>query len=490
MTTLTSSTVLVAMVQVAASLPLLLLSLPAGALADVLDRRRVLIFSQTWMIFAALGLGLLTLTGLVTPWSILLFTFLLSIGSALNSPAWQAALPEMVSREDLPHAITLGSISFNIARALGPALAGWILASFGPAATFLLNALSFVGVVYVIYRWERPVVEPVLPGERILGAMSTGLRYVRHAPAVLAPIARGVAFIACASSLWALLPVIAKVEVRRGPAGYGLMLGAMGLGAVAGAMALPRLKGRNSTDGVVAAGTLVFAGALAALGTVKSFPLLLLAMLFAGGAWLTVLSSFNVALQTVVPSWVRGRSLSVYLVLFYAGLAGGSALWGSVAGRYGTRVALVTAATAMVLGLLATMRLHLVSGEGLNLAPSRQWPAPIVAHEPEPERGPVLITVRYRIDPARAEEFAAAMRGVRRIRLRDGAFQWGLFADAADHAAYTETFLVRSWAEHLRQHERVTMADIDVEERARAFHLGPERPEVTHLIATTVPREK
>jgi MFS family permease len=257
---------------------------------------------------------------------------------------------------------------------------------------------------------------------------------------------------------------------------------------VAGAVVLPRLKRNNSMDGVVAIATLVFAGATVALGYVTSFWLLMVAMLLAGGAWLSLLSSLNVAVQTVVPSWVMGRALSVYMLVFYAGLAGGSVLWGIVGEHIGISRALLISAIGMLAGLAATFRIHLRSGEGLNLAPSRQWPAPIVTHELEPDRGPVLVTVRYRIDPARAGEFAAVMDGVRRIRLRDGAMQWGLFADSAEVDRYTEIFLVKSWIEHLRQHERVTHADKDVEERARAFHLGPGRPAVEHLIAAPVKR--
>ena len=229
--------------------------------------------------------------------------------------------------------------------------------------------------------------------------------------------------------------------------------------------------------------TLVFAGATVTLGYVRSFWLLMIAMLLAGGAWLSLLSSLNVAVQTVVPSWVRGRALSVYMLVFYAGLAGGSILWGTVAEHLGLTQALVISAICMIVGLAGTFRIHLQSGEGLNLAPSRQWPAPIVAHELEPERGPVLVEVRYTIDPARAAEFAEAMSGVRRIRLRDGAMQWGLFVDSSDHTLYTEIFLVKSWIEHLRQHERGTHADRDTETQAYAFHVGGGRPAVTHLIA-------
>jgi len=488
MTTLSASPAMVALVQAATSLPMFLLALPGGAIADVLDRRRLLIVTQTWMTIAAFGLGLTTAFGATTPWLLLSFTFLLGLGAALNAPAWQASIPEMVPREDLPAAVSLGSVGFNIARAAGPALAGVVVATAGPAVTFLVNAVSFLGVVIVLVFWRRPRQETVLPAERILGAMTTGVRYVRHAPEVIAPIVRGSTFVLCGSSLWALLPLVARSELKSGPAGYGLLLGALGLGAVAGAIVLPRLKRESSTDGVVAAATLVFAAATVALAWVREFWLLMAAMLLAGGAWLSLLSSLNVAVQTVVPSWVRARALSVYLLVFFGALAGGSALWGAVAEHVGVATALLASAVGMVAGLLATMRYHLRSGEGLNLAPSRQWPAPIVAHDLEPERGPVLVTVEYRIAPERSDEFADAMRGVRRIRLRDGAMQWGLFADSADSGLYTEIFLVKSWVEHLRQHERVTVADRDVEEQARAFHIGPERPVVRHLIAEPVPR--
>ena len=488
MTTLTPSPTLVALVQSATSLPMFLLSLPAGAIADVLDRRRLLLITQTWMTLAAFGLWAFTAANATTPGILLTFTFLLGLGAAMTGPAWQASIPDMVPREDLPAAVVLGSIGFNIARAAGPALAGIVVATAGPAVTFLVNAVSFLGVLIVLFFWRRPTEEAVLPAERILGAMTTGLRYVRHAPEVLAPIVRGTTFVLCGASLWALLPLVARNELKTGAQGYGLLLGCLGVGAVAAAMVLPRLKRNNSTDGVVAVATFVFAAATVTLAYVREFWLLMIAMLLAGGAWLSLLSSLNVAVQTVVPSWVRGRALSVYMLVFFGGLAGGSALWGAVAEHLGLSRALLIAAAGMIVGLAATFRIHLRSGEGLNLAPSRQWPAPIVAHDLEPDRGPVLVTVQYRIDPARADEFVKAMQHVRRIRKRDGALQWGLFVDSADPALYTEVFLGKSWIEHLRQHERVTVADRDIEAEARAFHVGPDRPVVTHLIGEPVRR--
>jgi MFS family permease len=484
MTSLTSSAVMVALVQAATSLPMFLLSLPAGALADVVDRRKLLLLTQSWMTLAAFGLGILTFAGRTGPWTLLLFTALLGLGAALNQPAWQSIIPELVPREDLPPAIALGSIGFNIARAAGPALGGLIVAAAGAEANFLLNAFSFLGVVLVLYRWPRPAADSVLPAERFLGAMRTGVRYVRHSPEVLAVIVRGAVFVVCASSLWALLPVVARTDLGRGPAGYGLLLTALGIGAVAGAMALPRLSRRVSTDVVVAAASLVFAGGILALGYVRSFWLLFAALLAAGGAWLSLLSSLNVALQTLVPSWVRGRALSVYMLFVFGGLAGGSALWGAVAERVGIARSLLISAIGLALGLLATLRVHLRSGEGLNLAPSRQWPAPLVGHDLEPDQGPVLVMIRYRIDPERAAEFSAVLRELRRVRLRGGAMQWGLFVDPAEPGLYTELFLVSSWMEHLRQHERITVADEEVRLRAGGFHVGPEPPQVEHLLAS------
>ena len=492
MTTLTPSMTMVALVQAATSLPMFFLSLPAGALADVLDRRKILLVTQTWMTVTAAVLGLMTLSGLASPGMLLLFTFLLGLGAALNQPAWQAMIPELVPREDLPAAIALGSVGFNIARSAGPALGGLIVAAAGPAANFLLNAASFLGVLGVLYWWRRPSVDAsALPAERIWGAMSAGLRYVRHAPDVIAVIVRGSAFVLCSSALWALLPVVARVELRQGPAGYGLMLAALGVGAVAGALALPRLNRKGSTDLVVIVATLVFAAATAALGWVRVFWVLLAALFLAGGAWLSLLSSLNVAIQTIVPSWVRARALSVYMLVFFGSISLGSALWGVVGDRIGTSPALLIAAAGQVVGLLATMRYHLRSGEGLNLAPSRQWPAPIVHDEIdlEHDRGPVLVTVEYRIAPESAAEFTAAMRDVRRIRLRDGSLQWGLFVDATEPGRYTEMFLVKSWVEHLRQHERVTITDQDVMLSARTFHVGDEPPRVEHLVAERVGRD-
>ena len=488
MTSLSSSPFMVALVQAATTLPIFLLALPAGALADVVDRRRLLLATQGWMLLASGALGALTLLHATGPWMLLAFTFLIGVGSALNAPAWQAIIPELVPRRDLLSALALNGIGINLARAVGPALGGLVVALAGSGAAFLLNSLSFVGVVLVLYRWRRPAHRSALPAERLWGAMAAGLRYVRHAPDLRAVMARAGVFIVFGSALWALVPVVARFEVGVEASQYGLLLGGLGAGAVAGAVCLPRLRRTLSINALVAIGSLVFAAAMVLLALLRSFIPLCFVMPAAGAAWITLLTAFNTSAQAVLPAWVRGRALSVYLLVFFGGMAGGSALWGAVAARAGARAALLGAAAGLVLGLLATARHRLTTGEGLDLAPSRHWPAPAVVDEPDAERGPVLVTVEYRIDPARAEQFAAAMLDVRRIRLRDGAIRWDLLSDAGDTRRYIESFVVASWMEHLRQHERVTVSDREVEARARALHVGDRAPVVSHFIAKEMPR--
>lgn len=483
MTSLTKSPVLVALVQVATTLPMFLLSLPAGALADILDRRRLLLVTQAWMTAAAAILGALTLAGLTGAWSLLSLTFMLGLGAALNGPAWQAIVPELVPRRELLPAISLNSAGFNLSRAVGPAAGGAVVAAAGVGATFVLNALSFLGVLWVIYRWRRPVTEAALPGERMLAAMRSGVRYVRHAPKLKAVLIRAGLFMLFSSSLWALLPLVARYELGGGPGDYGILLGCFGAGAVGGAAILPRLQKYLAGEVLLALMTVLSAAMLAVLALVPLMTVLAAAMLLSGAAWLVVFSSFNVAVQTAVPAWIRARALSVYMLVFAGGLSAGSVLWGAVATHRSIREALLISALALILSLLTALRyrFHL---EDTDLSPSLHWPEPHLVLEPHPEQGPILVTVEYRIDPAAARSFAQAMRPLNLIRRRDGAIRWGLFQDAADPGRFLETFMVETWMEHLRQHERLTVADRAVEEMVFAFHTGPERPKVTHLIYT------
>lgn len=482
MVTLAASPLMVAMVQAATALPIFLLALPAGALADIVDRRHFLIATQCWMLGCSALLGALALAGAVNAGLLLIITFALSCGAAMMTPAWAATVPELVPREELQAAIALNSMGVNVARAIGPALAGVLVAATGPAAAFLLNAASFVGVIVVLARWRRAPKASTLPAERFFGAIRAGLRYVREAPPLQAVMARALGFFAFASATWALLPLVAS-RSGGGAATYGTLLACIGAGAVSGAFALPRLRARFTRDALVRAATAIYAAAMIACAIDMTLATLVPAMLVTGMAWIAVLSSLHVAAQTSVPAWVRARALSIYLVMFAAGTAGGAVLWGAVATRFSVSMALLAAACGALIAVAATWRLALGGQDGIDRTAPIAWPEPDTHGDIEPDRGPVVVTVEYRVAPENAAAFIAAAQALRGIRRRDGAMSWGLYHDAADPERYVESFFVESWAEHVRQHHRATVADREVNERVRAYHLGPGPPRASHMIA-------
>ena len=366
MTTLAASPLMVALVQTATTLPVFLVGLPAGAIADMIDRRRMLLFTQTWMLVAAAVLGALTLAGRTGPWTLLAVTFALGLGSAMNGPAWAAAIPELVPRQEMPAAVVLNSVQFNVARAVGPAVAGAVLAASSAGVLFVLNAVSFLGVILVVWRWEPSSLPP--HGESMVEAMQSGLRYVRDEPKFRAVLMRSGIFVFAGSGLWALLPVVAARGLARSALGYGILLGCLGAGAVSAAVLLAPLRARHSTDELVAVGNLLFAAATLALTMLGRFEWVAAAMLAGGVAWMTTMSTFNVCAQTPPPAWLRARALGVYLLVFQATLAAGSAAWGALAARIGVRGALLWATVTLILGLAAGTRL---------------WPLPHLAHHPD-----------------------------------------------------------------------------------------------------------
>jgi MFS family permease len=482
MTSLSPSPLMVSLIQTSASLPILLLALPAGALADIVDRRRLLLFSQGWMLVAAGALGVLTILGATTPWSLLALSLALGIGSAMNAPAWQAIVPELVPREELTAAVSIGGINFNLARAVGPALGGAVVAWAGAGATFILNAVSFLAVMAVLFEWNRPHSTNVLPAERVMGAIRAGIRYARYAPALDAVLVRTAAFIIWASAVWAVLPILARFELGLGAAGYGGLLAFFGAGAMVSGAALPRLGQRLSRNAISGLAALLFALALLGLALTGNLVVVCSMMALAGASWTVTMTVFNVAAQLSVPGWVQGRALAVYQVVLQGGMAGASVLWGWVAERQGVRIAICYAAAAVAAGLLTMLRFRLAADHELDLGPFSR-PMPKTLLDIDPEVGPVLVTIEYRIDPKRAREFTEVMRRMRPIRLRDGAVFWGLFFDAARPERFVEYFVVESWAEHLRQHERGVAADRAVENLARAFHVGDSPPAATHQLS-------
>jgi MFS family permease len=492
MTSLTTSPLLIALMQTAASLPVLFLGLPAGAIADILDRRRLLIFWQVWMLAAAALLSVMTLAGWIGPWTLLALTLLLSVGGAMNNPAWQAIVPELVPREELAEAISLNSAAYNLARAVGPALGGLTMAAFasersGASGTFLINAVSFAFVIVMLYRWKRqPIYTSELPAERLLGSMRAGVRYVRHARDIQSVLIRAFLMTSCVSAMWALLAVIAQRDLAHGALGYGLLNASIGTGAVLGAIFLPRVRRRLDDDRVVAASSGVFIVTLLVMAYVPETWLLVLMLMAAGFAWTSTTSSFNIAVQVSVPAWVKARALGTYQMTFQAGMAIGSAAWGWVAEHTSTPIALSVAAIGLLAGLPLSWKYRLMAGATEDLDSARAKglirASPTVMIELEPEDGPLLISVEYRIDPDEAEEFVKAIHDLKTIRLRDGGVRWGLFADASNPARFVETFLVESWAEYLRQRERLTVSDLQVRDRVQAFQQGESPPAVSRMV--------
>jgi MFS family permease len=486
MTTLSPSPVLIALMQTATSFPVVLLGLPSGALADIVDRRRLLMVGLAIMLTAVSILSVLTLLGAATPWLLLTLTFVLGLGTALNQPIWQAIMPGLVPRKNLSNAVTLGGVGFNIARAIGPALGGVIVAVIGPGAVFLLNAGMFLITLVFLIRWKSPRQKSALPSERVVGALRAGLRYLRHAPPLQVVLVRLAVFISCGSALWALLPLVAERDLNLGGLGYGVFLGCLGLGAIIGAVFLPRIRHRLSIDALVACAILVYTATTVALVLLHLVSVLFVALLVGGMAWLTLTSSFNVSLQLAVPRWVQARALGLYYVVFQGGTALGSVIWGVVADRLGVSLALLCSAIGMVVGLAAVLRWRLQTSEGLDTTQVwAPWVEPHVLIEERTMDAPVLVTVEYRIDPQQALSFLEAMRDLHKVRLRDGAIRWGIYVDPFKPERYVETFVIGSWNEHLRQHERMTREDQINEERVRAFHIGEGPPAASHLIYAT-----
>jgi MFS family permease len=489
MTVLTPSPLLIALMQTAASLPVVMLGLLAGATADIFDRRRLLLFWQAWMLGAVAVLSLLTFFHIISPWVLLTLTFMLNVGTAMNSPAWQAIMPELVPREQLPDAVALNSAGFNLARALGPALGGLAVAAFvhastGAAWTFLLNALSFVGVILVIYRWNRkPLFKSALPAERIYGSIRSGLRYIQFAPPLKSALGRAFIFTFFVSAVWSLLAVVAARDLHQGALGYGILNGSMGFGAVIGATSLPRVRRKFTADMIIAISTGVFIGTLLILAFVR-YPLIIIPVLLVGGfAWTSTMSTLNLAIQVSAPNWVQARALGAYQMIFSGGMALGSVVWGLIAEHFSTPASLTTAAAGMLVTLPFSLRLHVLHGAQPDLRPFRsKLLVPQLVMEPEMSDGPVRIMLDYCIDPDDYNDFVRAIHALRDVRLRDGAMRWGIFQDANDPQHFNETFVMESWIDYLRQRERFTASDRTILERVLSFHRGKEPPRISHMI--------
>jgi MFS family permease len=482
MTSLNPDPFVVALVQAASTLPICLFALPAGALADIFDKRKYLIVVELLTTAVSAVYAVIVGLGLATPGNLLLFTFLIGATGALTIPAWQAVVPQLVPKDVLPPAVAANSVGVNISRALGPALGGGIIDGFGIVAPFWINVISNLGILGALLWWRPRPTRTQLPAEHFGRAISAGLRYARHNPHLRGTLMRATGFFLFASAYWALLPLVARQQIAGGPGLYGVLLGVIGIGAVAGAFLLPWLKVKLGPDQLMAVGALGQALAMVLYGLAHEPVMALAASVIAGASWIASLATLSVSAQVALPDWVRGRGLALYTTVFFGCLALGSAAWGEIAVWVGLPDAHFLAAAGAVVAIPLTWRWKLHTGAGTDLSPSMHWPAPITTQDIAEDRGPVLVTVEYRIRPQDREAFLAALAPLEHERRRDGAYRWGVFEDAAEQGRIVESFLVESWMEHLRQHERVTNADRLVQEAVHRFQLSGE-PKVTHFIA-------
>lgn len=471
---------LVALVQTAAMVPTLLLALPAGALADIVDRRRLLIGLQVFQLVVGAVLVTLTLVGRLGPAALLGLTFLLGCGQALTVPGYQALVQDLVPRTQLRSAAALNGVAMNLARAVGPALAGLLIARVGVAAVFALNAATFAAFALVLAGLPRGTTTTTMLPERFTGALIAGARYVRHAPPVRRMLLRILLFVAPGTALWALLPLVASQLLGLDATGYGLLLAALGIGAVTGAIVLPNVTARVSASQLILTAGLVFAAATTVCALVPHATVVVLVLLPAGLAWLSMLATMSGTLQVFLPGWVRARGLAIYQMVFAGGQALAALVWGVLAELVGVVPTLLTAAALLALGALSVLAwpLHDTAGWDRDLA--AYWPEPHLQLEPELENGPVTVVITYTVPPPRVPDFLAAMAPVRRMRLRTGAQSWTLHRDGAAPDHFIEIASYPTWAEHLRQHTgRLTGRDRALDETAATLADGP--PRVQHL---------
>ncbi|WP_313818370.1 MFS transporter [Cupriavidus sp.] len=488
-TDLSSSPAAIATIQAAATLPVFLLAIPAGVLSDILDRRRFLIVIQFGMAMVSGTLMLLAWNQALTIEILIAMAFAGGIGAAMMGPTWQSIVPELVPMQELKRAVALNALGVNIARAIGPAAGGLLLAAFGAATTYGLDLLSYLFVIAALIWWKRPERPSDPLREHFFGAFRAGLRFTRAHSQLHVVLARAAVHFAFGSSIWALLPLVAKQLLHGGASLYGVLLGGVGLGAILGALIMPRLQRRLDADGMVLLSALVTAGVMAVLSFAPPVWIALPLLLLLGAAWISALTTLGGVAQAILPNWVRGRALAVYQMVFNGAMAGGSLLWGFVAQETGTPRALLIAAAGLVVAALLLHRLRLPQGEE-DLVPARHWPQPEMAGEVAHDRGPVMILIEYCVTAADRDAFLRAVHKLSDERLRDGAFNWGVMEDPADPELLTEWFLVESWAEHLRQHERVAHADADLQRDVTRYHTGATPPRVRHLLGVGLPPGK
>jgi MFS family permease len=482
MVELTPSEAMVALVQASTTLPIMVLAIVAGAIADNFDRRKVMLAAQLFMLAVSVLLALAAWFDLLNPISLLCFTFLLGLGGAMNLPSWQASMRDLVPRDDLPAAITLNSMSFNLMRSVGPALGGIIVASLGAAAAFGLNALSYLAVIYALIRWRPAYEERLLPAEALGPAIWAGLRYVTLSPNLVRVMARALMFGFAAVAVMALMPVIARDRLGGDATTFGLMLGVFGLGAISGALASPTVRRALTIERIVASGALLFAAGLGLLGLATSLVAAVPGLLLAGAAWVLVLSHFNVSTQLAAPRWVVGRALAIYQTMVFGGMAMGAWVWGFVSEHSAIPVALFGAAAVLGLTALVGLVLPMPDLNDVNLDPANRFNAPALRLDLRSRSGPIMIMVDWDIPPQHTGAFLQLMAARRRFRRRDGARQWVLLRDLENPDIWVESYHAATWTEYLRHNHRRTASDATNYDELMKLHRGPGRPHVHRMI--------
>ena len=486
MTSLDPDPLIVSMVQVANSLPMFLFAIPAGALVDIVDQRRFLILGESAVMITSTAFAALVWMHLITPTGLIVLSFIVTIGSATTFPAWQAVVPQLVPKSELRPAVAANSVGINVSRAVGPALGGLLIGALGIAVPFWLNAFSNAGVIAALLWWRPPRNRAAdLPPEAFGNAVLTGMRHARYNRHLSATLIRAIGFFLFASAYWALLPLVARSQIAGGAALYGLLLGVIGAAAVGGAFLLRILNAKWGANGLAAGASMATSVAMALFALAHEPVTAIVASVIAGASWIAAVSTLNVSAQVALPDWVRGRGLAIYVTVMFGALTLGSALWGELAAFAGVPVALFVAAGGMMIAIPLSRRWKLQTGADLDFSPSMHWAVPVTSRAVEPDRGPVLVTIEYRIDPKNQEKFLHALVRYARERRRDGAYDWGIFEDPAEEGRFIETFRSDSWLEHLRQHQRVTKTDRLLESAVRRFQVG-EGPKTTHLIAAQI----
>lgn len=491
MTSLATSPFVVSLLQVMTSMSIFLLAFPAGALADIVDRRKLFLVTQYFSLAVAVVLSLLTFGGVTTSSILVVFTLLLGLGNAMSLPVNVVVQTELVPKKAALVAMTLFSVAIYIGFAVGPLLGGLVVAAAGPGMVFMLNAFSFIGIIVFLHKWNKPSERKLLPPEQVVGAIRTGFRYMRHSLHVRALLVRDFAITICASAVISLLPLLARNEAGSNSVLFGILIGALGIGGLlSGFVIVPRIK-KISIEKRVTGATILYAVAMAVISFQHDIVTLFVGIFAIGTSLIIMTSSLNFVAYNSVSSWVKTRVVSVHQMMYWGGVAFGSIIWGIVAEIWGIPIALIAAAIGLVVGLVTSIRYKLKPLTDVDLTPSMHWymPRTMIDLDDHAE-GSVLVEMEFEIDPKRSQEFESAMNDVRSVILRDGATSWELFHDVENPSRYVMMFTSESWTEHLRQHERMTKADLAVEQRAISFHVGKNPPRISHLISEDISKLK